>query len=65
MGREDTPPTGGQGGTAVADPPQSDKKLIQVDADLWAEMVRKQGAMERMLEQIQAERADGDRKSVV
>jgi len=47
-------------GTAVADPPQSDtKKLIQVDADLWAEMNRKQDAMQRMLEQIHAERAAG------
>lgn len=46
-------------GTAVADPPPSDRKLIQVDADVWSEMVRKQSAMERLLEQIQAERAAG------
>jgi len=45
--------------TAVADPPPSDRKLVQVDADVWAEIVRRQGAMERMLEQIQAERAAG------
>ena len=61
MGREDIPPTGGQGGAAVVDQPlpTSGKPLIQVDADLWAEMVRKQSAMERMLEQMQSERAVG------
>ena len=58
MGSQGAPDLRAQG-TAVADPPPSDKKLIQVDADLWAEMNRKQEAMQRLLEQIQSERSVG------
>ena len=59
MGSQEAPDLRAQG-TAVADPPpESGKKLIQVDADVWAEMVRKQGTMERMLEQMRSERAAG------
>lgn len=58
MGSQEAPDLRAQG-TAVAEPPPSDKQLIQVDANLWAEMQRKQDAMQRLLEQIQSERAVG------
>ena len=45
--------------TAVIDPPSPALNLVQVDAALWAELNRKQDAMQRMLEQILAERMPG------
>ena len=62
MEREDAPMSGGkgtQGSVAVAEPPSPAPSVVQVDAALWAEMNRKQDAMARLLEQIQAERAGG------
>ena len=51
--------TGRQGPAAVADPPSPASSVVQVDAALWAEMNRKQDAMQMLLEQILAERAPG------
>ena len=60
--QEDAPLSGGKGtlgSVAVADPPSPASNLVQVDADLWAEMNRKQDAMQRLLEEIRVERAGG------
>ncbi len=57
--RDEGKGAGSQGPVAVADPPSPAPSVVQVDAALWAEMNRKQDAMQMLLEQIQAERVPG------